>query len=327
MLLFFALVTQIWCVIDSFPVGNYTVFYKGAILGENDRLNLTKPIHGTHYAIDAFPFNGEPMGHVRLHYLEEVVDLVVAIDAHYTHTGFKKPNMTIATLAPWFQAHDDHGKLLKIIIHKFPADMDTAEVVPNTADTNQNSKAWSRENYQRNVVAEILIRHMPVNSTYILVSSDCDEIPRKESISQYVTNYAQLHEGAKLRMMFFYYSFKWIKEDPWDKAIVVTDQFVHHYPESLTAYRLKSSNAMRVLDDQGWHCSYCFSPAKILTKMKSIADAYVFSADKITLNWVTHCVNEGVDILDRGGGEVLTVYDGKRGLPACKKCHVYHTYE
>lgn len=318
----------LWCSVSAFSVGNYSLHYKGRVLNEHDRLNLPSPIHGKHYVIDGFPFNGEPMGHVRLHYLEDVVDLVVVVDAQYTHTGFKKPSMAIDTEAQWFQYHDDLGKVLKIIIHKFPVDMNSTEVVPDTVDGERSSKAWSRENYQRNIISEVLLKHLPEESTYVLLSMDCDEIPRKESIPQFVANYSQLHEGVKLYMMFFYYSFKWIKGGPWDKAIVVSDQFVRKYPETgLNTFRTKLITTVNNSWDQGWHCSYCFSPTKILNKMKSVAESFVFGPDKVTLNWVTHCVNEGIDILGRGGGDVMTVYDGKRGLPACKKCHVYHSYE
>lgn len=329
MLLLFVLIAchLCWCCFALFA-GNVTLLYKGKILSDKDRLVLPNAIHGKHFVIDAFPFNGEPMGHLRLHYLEEVVDLVVVVDAWYTHTGYLKPGLAVENDAQWFQSHDEQGKLLTIIINKFPVDMNSSVVVPDTVDGERSSKAWSRENYQRNIIGEVLLKHMPEDATYVLLSMDCDEIPRKESIPEFIANYSQLHEGVKLYMMFFYYSFKWIKGGPWDKAIVVSDQFVRKYPETgLNLFRTKLITTVNNSLDHGWHCSYCFSPTKILNKMKSVAEAFVFGPDKVTLSWVTHCVNEGIDILGRGGGDVMTVYDGKRGLPACKKCHVYHSYE
>ena len=322
------IVDIVLCILFSvYGLGNYTVIYKNKVLGEDEKIYLP-PGKGAHRVIDAFPFNGEPMAHLRANYLEDVVDLVLIVDAWHTFSGFLKPSLSVDTEARWFHHLDEQGKLLKVIINVFPCDIGKTEIVADTVDPSEHSFAWQRERFQRNIIGEIMMKHWPENETYVLLSMDADELPRKESVKEYVSSYSDLNEGNSLGMMFFYYSFKWIKRDNWDKAIVVNDQFIKKYTATgLNDLRANVSRLTRIRPDQGWHCSYCLSAPKILSKTKSFSHASMFDPNKVNLNWVTRCVNEGIDILNRTAGDVLNLYDGRRGLPTCRKCnHVFHTF-
>lgn len=266
-----------------------------------------------HKVVDVIPFDGEPMGHLRLKYLSDVVDLFVIVEAHYTHTGKFKSELAMNTYKHWFTDLEAEGKILKVVIDKFPFDTNA------TLAKNPLHWTWKRENYQRDMIATVLLNHFK-NQTFIMISCDCDEIPRKEFVRKLPSIYNKLSMGVRLEMMFFYYSFKWIRKQPWVGSVVLNDQCLRNEIDySMTLSKMRYNENLRRISDAGWHCSYCMAPERIIAKMSSIAEHYLFNENVSTIEWVQNCINNGIDVLNRTGTEnEMAVYDGQKGLPLCK---------
>jgi hypothetical protein len=266
-----------------------------------------------HKVVDVILFDGEPMGHLRLKYLSDVVDLFVIVEAHYTHTGKFKSQLAMDTNKHWFTELEAEGKILKVVIDKFPFDTNA------TLEKNPSHGGWKREFYQRDMLATLLLNHFHKQS-FIMLSCDCDEIPRKEFVRKLPSIYNKLSMGVRLEMMFFYYSFKWIRKQPWLGSVVLNDQCLRNeIDHAMTLSKMRQNNNLRRVSDAGWHCSYCMAPDRIIAKMNSISEHYLFNENVSTIEWVQHCIENGIDVLNRTGIEnEMSVYDGSRGLPLCK---------
>ena len=197
-----------------------------------------------HKVVDVIPFDGEPMGHLRLKYLSDVVDLFVIVEAHYTHTGKFKSQLAMNTYKHWFTDLEAEGKILKVVIDKFPFDTNA------TLAKNPLHWTWKRENYQRDMIATVLLNHFK-NQTFIMISCDCDEIPRKEFVRKLPSIYNKLSLGVRLEMMFFYYSFKWIRKQPWVGSVVLNDQCLRNEIDySMTLSKMRYNENLRRISDE-----------------------------------------------------------------------------
>lgn len=238
--------------------------------------------------------------------------------ASYTHSGIKKNNLALNDHnhmhTEVLNSLEKKGKLIKLIIDRFPFD-------DNTTLARQDTELFfQREIYQRDIVAEFLLDRFS-NQSFILIACDADEIPRRDVVASLPSLYNNLSQGIHFEMMFFYYTFKWQRSENWKKGFAVNDLFLRNKIFSLSVYRTLKEEQFKILPNAGWHCSYCMPPKKVLAKIKSFTHASEFPEEMKTMDWVNHCIKHGVDILNRTyAWDQLTLYDGSNGLPTCKQC-------
>eukprot|EP01041_Mallomonas_annulata_P001470 gene1470-2829_t len=282
-----------------------------AVKAVESTLSVIKP-----KVIDSFPFNGEPMGFLRLGYLMDVVDHFILIEANVTHSGFPKPVMFVDK---YKEELHNLNKTGKITIHKI-----------SFKDT---GLPWKRERYQRDVVKDIVLNMMG-NQPFILIVSDADELLRKEFVaelpSQYnITGYNKFTGydatlGKHFFVTLFTYSFKYISSHNWDQGYIINDIALKamESKKTLSDIRTEVVHHIHITDswrDAGWHCSYCFKAQDIARKIRSFAHIE-HNQDALTRKeWIEDCVRTGKDVLNRTNS-IFSTYDGANGYPHCELC-------
>eukprot|EP01041_Mallomonas_annulata_P011328 gene11328-23712_t len=276
-----------------------------------------------HKIIDSFPFNGEPMGFLRLGYLMDVIDHFILIEANSTHSGAPKPLMFVDKYREELVRLNTTGK---ITIHKIAF-----------KDIN-NEDSWTREQYQRDVVKAIVLNMMG-NQSFILIVSDADELLRKELVTVLPNEYNDTGlnttikyqtKGRHFVIQLFTYSFKFINRHNWDQGYVINDIALRALgSETLSDLRTDSVRPRFLPDawrDAGWHCTFCFKAQDVARKIKSFAHQEYNSASILRKEWIETRMREGKDVLNRTE-DVYTTYDGSRGYPHCELCKTLPGYK
>ena len=233
---------------------------------------------------DCFTFFNElDVLEIRLNVLKDVVDKFVLVEAGETHTGHPKP----------FYFHENRSRFAafadKIIyrrIDRFPP----------------GHGAWWNENYQRNVLTEVLLKAGAKDDDDILIS-DLDEIPRPEKVREYKGT-----GGIKaFRQTFYSYYLNY--EDVHTRGTYTTKMmpcrdFLHAFdgvetyaneflPDDINRGTTPTKIRRRTLPrsrggeiriyDGGWHFT-CIGGAKaMLAKMRAVAPHHDFDPEDKTL--------------------------------------------
>ena len=171
--------------------------------------------------------------------------------------------------------------------------------------------------YQRDYALDAIMERMK-DEKYLLMSSDMDEIPRKETIEEIKKIYDDMNEGVVLDMVHFYFNFKWTKSSRWQKSLVFNDKILNEKKkelsknEKLSLHELRIIGKFIVMNNGGWHCSYCMPVEKLKHKLDHDHHTrdYNITEDIIRAN-----IKEGKELPISNSGEKLRKYDGKKGLP------------
>lgn len=263
--------------------------------------------------IDTFCFNGEPIVKLRLQYLCQQVDEFVIIEAEFTHSGKKKPFLYKNIYRDWFEPYIT--KIHWIVVSTFPEITESWYLKYKVHSwMGSNHDHWFREAYQRDASIDY-IQKTYESERYILCVCDVDEIPDAHSLDflRGKDTFERLTEPLYLEMVFFYYSFKWIKPYKWHRALIIKDNHLLSN-SSLTYWRIQNTPIL-MCKNSGWHCSYFMNYQDLTRKIESFAhrecDKHEYKDD----GELIHCIQNGKDLFKRGVTEDLIAFSGL--LPEC----------
>jgi beta-1,4-mannosyl-glycoprotein beta-1,4-N-acetylglucosaminyltransferase len=237
---------------------------------------------------DVFCYNGEPIVALRLETLAPVVDRFVIVESRETFSGLIKDRL-------WKDVHAD----------VFAPYADKIEWI--VLDSLGEGDAWAREAAQRNAPTEWLRQQAP---PYIALICDVDEIVSPDVVLQAKAHVGLFNTPVCLIMDFFYYNFEWQKPSKWYHAYVVNHEGL--VGATLDTMRLHAKE--RAIPDAGWHCSYFETAAHIRRKIESFSHQEHNVPAITSIEHITECMYNGVDLFNRGPSEDLVAHD-VMGLP------------
>ncbi|MDN3505136.1 MAG: hypothetical protein P0S95_06140 [Rhabdochlamydiaceae bacterium] len=210
-------------------------------------LNATK-------VYDAFLFFNEiDLLKIRLTELEDVVDYFVLVESKHTFSGKEKPSY-------YLKNRDQFKNYNKKIIHIL-------------LDNPPDSDYWQNEYFQRNAIVQGLKN---ADDNDIVICSDIDEIPRKDTVTKikelYENKQASLNDVFYLNLDYFVFKLNNFVEQPWMASYITNIANVKSMPPQIIRQRTKKLHHYFV-SNAGWHFSWMGSPEEALYKLKSFSHA------------------------------------------------------
>ena len=248
--------------------------------------------------IDYVLYNGEPIIEFRLEYLNSSVDYFVVIEAWYTHSGVKKPELFFLKNIDLFKKYQN--KLIFKVIEKFPDRND--EEIKKMIDSDklkELSDSWIRETYNRNCIQEILLDTF--KQPFIVLVCDVDEIPKKELVLELHNHYDTLHEGKHIQMLLLNYGFRWKKNTMWFHPFVITDIGT----KNLLFSKVRLTFVGSFFINSGWHVTYCFDIKNIIKKLESFAHTEFDKIEYKNKDYILTCMLTGRSFLTLDKQDVL----------------------
>lgn len=230
---------------------------------------------------DCFLFNDElDLLEIRLHELYDVVDYFVIVESDHTFQGHKK-DMTFLENKNKFDKWSDK------IIHVTVTDM------PN------NGNAWANEHHQRNSIFKGIEQ---ADSNDMIIISDCDEIPRKESIIDIRNNPREI---IGFRIPYFNFKFNYLlinNTESYHVWITAGRKYRIAQPESFRNNRFGLNNLpfnyddgqVKIYEHSGWHFTYLGNTEWIKKKIKSFAHTELNKEDVLNRIDVDTMIEKGV---------------------------------
>jgi len=194
---------------------------------------------------DCFPFFNEiDTVEIRFAELYDTVDKFFVAESTKTHSGLPKPLYFRDNISRYDAFKD---KIVHIIIDDMPS----------------SSDHWEREKYQRDIIARSLKNHCSPDD--LIISSDCDEIPRAETIRQIdIANgiIGNLSQNAYQ----YYYNLKGHAQ--WCMGKVFKFSTLKTFG---TLSNIRNSGVHLNFQRGGWHFGYMGGPESVLSKIRSFA--------------------------------------------------------
>lgn len=216
-------------------------------------MSITEP-----RVFDCFTFYNEfDLLELRIKELWDVVDFFVIAEANITHQNRPK---SFYLKDNWAQFEKYASKIRHIMIEDMPNDLDT----------------WVNERFQRTCLARGLYDLTP---TDIVITSDCDEIPRSEIINE-IKYDKNDYDRYMLSIPIFMFKINYLMTIPtvMHNNIAVTRGRVYQNPqyerEYLFPWTHKSSSANIVtIKHSGWHFTYFGKTEFAINKIQNFAHA------------------------------------------------------
>jgi len=222
--------------------------------------------------VDGFTFFNElDVLMIRLEELYPVVDQFVIVEADMTFRGDKKRSF-FSDHMEFFTKYFDKITLRQVIN-------------PGNVVGRDGEIPWIRERAQRNGIGYAFKDLKPDD---LVIISDVDEIPRRETIEQ-----ADIKELTSLNMHMYYYGLN-IYDCEWDAAKILP------YRDFTTAEEVRQANANRFYDNAGWHFSYLGTPETVRQKLKSFSHWELDTPEITNLQNITDRMNRGEDVWGHG---------------------------
>ena len=207
---------------------------------------------------DCFTFYNEfDLLELRIKELWDVVDFFVIAEANTTHQNRPK---SFYLKDNWTQFEKYASKIRHIMI----------EDMPNSPDT------WVNERFQRRCIARGLYDLTPND---IVITSDCDEIPRAEVIKT-IKNDHNDYDRYMLSIPVFLFKLNYLMTIPnvMHKNIAVTRGRVYKDPQYEREYlfpwaQRESSAKVITIKHSGWHFSYFGKTDFAINKIQNFAHA------------------------------------------------------
>lgn len=234
--------------------------------------------------IDCFIFYNElDILDMRLHELDEHVDLFVLIEAKHTFSLQDKPL--------YYQENKSKFDKFNHKIKSF-----VIEDLPNVSGVN-----WDREWYSRNYINRALNELNTDNEAIILIS-DVDEIPNPKKFDEIKFRLIN-NRVSKLVLCqrFFYYNFECEnKEKNRQQKSRNTIAILYHNLKKTTPQYLRGHRGTfkRVVDG-GWHCSYFGGINRIIDKIKQFSHQEYNNEKYLEEGKILKHIKEKTDIFDR----------------------------
>ena len=218
--------------------------------------------------IDTFPyFNEKELLELRIRTLEDHVDGFLITDANYTHRGEPKPFTCVETLKE-LGISDENVQVLHVELPSY-------EDAPDP---------WVRERGQRDAIGVGL--HMLQDET-VFICSDCDEIANPDKFPELLEAVEREKEKIVRLSMSMHYgrADRQLVSDKgelfdWRCGVVSTVGQLKDQG-TLSAMRASQDNYYFGERDAGWHLSWMGDADKRKTKLRSIAEYYIWDKPEV----------------------------------------------
>jgi beta-1,4-mannosyl-glycoprotein beta-1,4-N-acetylglucosaminyltransferase len=185
-------------------------------------------------------FNEVDLLYLRLSELDPVVDQFVVVQASTTFMGARR-DLVWPESDPRLERFA--GKIRHVVVNDLP-------IAKNP---------WVAEHFQRNAIARAL--HGIVSPDDVVLVSDVDEIPRRSAVERAKT--VGPGQIGAFDMRFFYYGLNWRLPERWCRSRVFRADLLTY----LTPEEVRSTFPDFVVDDSGWHFSYCFRRRELVDRI------------------------------------------------------------
>lgn len=232
--------------------------------------------------LDIICYAGEKdMLKLRLAELKDKVDYHIIVEAKYTFTRIEK--------------------LLKFNIDDFPEYADRIIYLTINSYPLYLTNAWSCEEYHRNYPIFHCKNLSTFNNETIVIMCDIDEIP-SDDVFDYIKN-NQVVEPITLSMDFYYYNFKWIKQNKWMFAYISSLGFLRK--NSPNIIRQKFYGRVGIIPNAGWHLSYFMTVDEIINKLRSFSHTEYNKEQYLDRNNIQHAIDNGLDLFKRDNENLI----------------------
>ena len=235
--------------------------------------------------IDCFIFYNElKMLKFRLEYLYDTVDHFVIVEATRTHAGNPKPLY-------FEQNKHEFTKYLDKIVHVVVNDMPMPLHVIKQREHHLKD-TWIREQFQRQCI-DRGIQKLHLVPEDVLLISDCDEIPDKNTVSKYKTVSLQTGIGS-LNQTLYIYNLHIRNIHIWKYAKICTYQSYINIGRNLNFIR----NGTQTFDiiNGGWHFSYFGDVSFIKNKLQQFAHQEYNSLQYTSEENIIKCIQSNQDL-------------------------------
>lgn len=206
-------------------------------------LFFTSSLSATVY--DCFMFANElDLLKIRLAELDEVVDYFVLSESRETHRGFEKPLF-----------FEENKHLFAPYLHK---------IIHIVVERNPDFVPWQRESHQRNCLIRGLT-HSQLND--IILVSDLDEIPRKETLIQAIELIHKNRSAIYVLEQDMYFGYLNCPWAPWPGTVMST--FRSFKPYGATLFRDLRDKLPRIRKG-GWHFTWMGGDHKQAEKLQKM---------------------------------------------------------
>ncbi len=288
------------------------------------------------FVIDLFIFNGEPASFFRLEYLKDAVDLFVLVEMKETFSGVMKEKYYIDVYADKLRRYEEMGKLLKLQIDKFPFEHEYTADPPEVNRTipyapydfifskvrHRGLLNWAREKFARDIALPLILDRFK-NESFILFSSDADELPRLRTIQYAAEDYFTDANFTKKRcaMDILNYNYRWHSPMAWWYPLVFTDHALRDGKViSLSSERWANKrDAFDLYYEAGWHLSYFMTNEQIAEKLQSFAHQEFNKPQYTDPEWIQRMRSEGKDLFNRS----YPLIPYTHSVPVCNDCWKY----
>jgi len=236
--------------------------------------------------IDCFIFYNElNMLNMRLHELNNYVDLFVLIESKHTFSLNKKEL--------YYQDNKSlFNKFNNKIKHYVIDDMDKID----------SYSAWDRESYQRNYILNCLIKDEDINDDDIILISDIDEIPNPKIFDEIRFRLIN-NKVSKLVLCqrFFYYNFtcenkdKYLRHKSRNTIAILFKNLKNTTPQYLRGRR----GTFKQVHNGGWHCSYFGDSNEIINKIKQFSHQEYNNEKYLDCEKINFNIANNLDIFNR----------------------------
>jgi beta-1,4-mannosyl-glycoprotein beta-1,4-N-acetylglucosaminyltransferase len=205
---------------------------------------------------------------LRINELRRVVDFHVICEARETHSGIQKSSLAVDTL----MLRLPQWAIEKIIVVK----VDTL--------SDQPRNAWEREAYHRSCIAWGLEDAQPDD---LVIVSDCDEIPRPDSL-------LQVKDKAGLSVDLYYYNFNNRVKQFWGMGAARWGVY-----QDVCGIRTNAMGGPQI-ENAGWHLSYFGGADVIEDKVKSFMHYDIAQQTGVTRERIEEATANHTDLYGRG---------------------------
>jgi beta-1,4-mannosyl-glycoprotein beta-1,4-N-acetylglucosaminyltransferase len=236
--------------------------------------------------IDGFIFYNEiNLLNMRLHELDDYVDLFVIVESTETFSGNSKPL--------FYQKY-------KHLFRKFHHKIVTFTV--NDMSALNSNNPWDKEKHQRNCIRDAINKIDLINDDDIILISDVDEIPNPncfEEIKRRLIN--ENIEKLVLVQRFFYYNFSCenrekFKEQKSRNTIAILNK---NLKKVSPQYMRGRRGLLPRVNNGGWHCSYFGSSKEIINKIKQFSHQEYNSPKYLNEEKIEGIINSRGDLFNR----------------------------
>ena len=253
---------------------------------------------------------------IRLNELWSSVDLFIICESNFSFSGIRKP-LYLSENIERFSAFRDRIKIVKFEV-KAP-----------------KSNPWAQESWQRLYLSEAL-HELNLNDRDLIISSDCDEIPRKSTIQELseassshfinsllvlrnyttflnisageyrrgrVVSYKYFKSAQQLRRDVYVFD-NWIMRRSWLPVMRVPVYF-RNLPDRFLPELVFRKPKLSVLEDAGWHFNHLMRDSSLSRKVNFSSHTELVGG--INQETIVRALREGKDLYGLQSTELVEI--------------------